>query len=254
MRDGYADLPIDLPCQRCIGCQRDKADAWGVRCYHESTLHTRNCFATFTYRDSCLPSGLVKADLQKLFKRMRKAGLIFRYFGVGELGERTRRPHYHVLFFGQDFRDGSEVVGYNQDDPYYYNQWLNGVWGKGHVTLAPAEPGSIFYTAGYMLKNADCPDAFQVMSRRPYIGYGWLDKYHDNIARLGHVVIEGRKHQVPRSYLARPEFALELDELRERRRAYARDISPEQRVERRTRARDIEANLHDRIRKQRGHL
>lgn len=245
MRSGWVDKPVDLPCGKCLGCLHDKARAWAIRCYHESTLHPHNCFATFTYDDEHLPPRLVKADLQQLFKRMRARGVKFRYFAAGEYGGQFGRPHYHVLFFGQDFLEGRQRLGVDGD--YYTNPFLSEVWGNGFHTIAPLEPGSVFYTTGYTLKNLGQDDCFHLASKRPYIGSGWLERYHDDIVRNGFVTIEGKKMPVPPSYLLRPEFALEFDALKDERSQYFRTMGDDKRAERRERLRGKETNLKARI-------
>lgn len=238
MRDGWADRPCDVPCGKCAGCVADKCSAWGVRCYHESLQHEQNSFVTLTYDDAHCPDSLRVDDLQKFFKRMRRRGVKFRYFGVGEYGSLTLRPHYHVLFFGQDFLGGAEHFG-----SYYLNPLVDEAWGQGFVTIAPAEHDSIFYTTGYALKNLDKPDVFQVCSRRPYVGRGWLQQYYDDIARNGFVTIGGQVMRVPASYLRRPELAFEFEELKETRREYVEGLTDEERWQKRAGARSKEINL-----------
>lgn len=241
LRDGYIDRPIDLPCGKCIGCLRDKANAWAVRCYHESTLHDRNCFVTLTYREEECPQRLRQSDLQRFFKRMRSRGVKLRYFACGEYGGRFGRPHYHALIFGQDFREGSIPLG--TAGQYYTAPLLDETWGHGFVTIGALEAGSAFYVAGYSLKNLGDEDAFHCASKRPYIGHGWLAKYHDDIVRNGFVTIGGKRFTVPRSYLDRPEFRFEFDELRESRRAHIEAQTPAQIVARRESARSREINM-----------
>lgn len=245
LHDGWSDRPVSLPCGKCLGCLADKARAWSVRCYHESTQHDQNCFVTLTYNDEHCPDQVNKKDLQDLFKRLRNEGLRFRYFACGEYGGRFGRPHYHVLFFGQDFLGHSRKLGLEGE--YYTNPLLDEVWGKGHVTIAPCEPGSVFYVAGYSLKNIGVGDAFALQSRRPYIGAGWLQKYHDDIVRNGFVVIEGKRVPIPPAYLKRPELSLEMEPLIESRREFVRTASPDEAVRRRECARAKELNLAARI-------
>lgn len=223
LRDGYCDRPVDLPCGKCVGCLKDRAEAWGVRCYHEASLHSQNCFATLTYRDPPPPE-LSKEDLRNFFKRLRNDGVRFRYFACGEYGSKTHRPHYHVLFFGQDFRGGAYGCG-----EYYVSPYLDNAWGLGNVMIAPAEAGAIFYTAGYQLKNLGDPDVFYVSSRRPAIGAKWLEAYWDDCVRCGFVTIDGRKHPIPGAYLRTKRFGVEFDPLRERRQAHIDALSGEQR-------------------------
>lgn len=246
LHSGYQDRPIDIPCGKCIGCLRDKATGWAIRCYHESIQHLRNSFVTLTYDEQHCPSAVSKRELQLLFKRMRKGGMKFRYFGAGELGSRTRRPHYHVLFFGEDFL--SDAVPFGANGEYYTSEKLSSYWGLGMAMCAPCEPASCFYTASYALKNLDDPDAFHISSRKPYLGHGWLSRYYDDISRNGFITIEGRKVAVPKSYLLRPEFALEFDQLKEKRKAYVNEMTPDQIVKRREAARGKETNMRAMVR------
>ena len=51
---GYADMPITLPCQQCIGCRLERSRQWAIRCMHEASLYDKNCFLTLTYSDDYL--------------------------------------------------------------------------------------------------------------------------------------------------------------------------------------------------------
>lgn len=241
LREGNPDSPLGIACGKCIGCQRDRANAWGIRCYHESLLHLQNSFVTLTYDNSHCPDRVKVDDLQKFLKRLRKMGLKFRYFGCGEHGGLTARPHYHVLFFGQDFLDWSfKPFGKNR---YYECPKLDEIWGMGHTLLAPMEPGSIFYTAGYQLKNLDDKDAFHVASKRPFIGAEFLKKHAEDVSNLGFIVINGKQMPIPKAYLLRDEYALEMDSVKEARRAHIEARTPEQTWQERTKARGRETNL-----------
>lgn len=172
-------------------------------------------------------------------------GFKFRYFANGEYGGKFGRPHYHVLFFGQDFLEGSYKVGL--DGKYYESPLLNEVWGNGNVTLAPLEPAAAFYVAGYSLKNLGHPDVFNLQSRKPFIGAGWLDKYYDDLVRNGFVTIDGRKFPIPLAYLRRPERAIDFEALVDSRREHIRTASPDEAARRRASHRGKEANLLGRI-------
>lgn len=114
---------VELPCGKCTGCQLAKARDWSVRCCHEAHGFIANCWITLTYNDECLPrfGTLVKSDLQKFFKRLRKRfvgkesvydkdveGNVvetrpIRFFACGEYGSKLDRPHYHSCIFNFDF-------------------------------------------------------------------------------------------------------------------------------------------------------
>jgi hypothetical protein len=186
------------------------------------------------------PEKLQVPHLQQFFKRVRARGFKLRYFACGEYGGKFGRPHYHALIFGEDFKSDAQPFG---SDGYYTSKAVASAWPHGFHTLAPVEPASVFYVAGYQLKNLGQSDTFHLASKRPYIGSGWLAKYHDDIVRNGFVTIDGNKHPVPPSYLLRPEFALEFDALKDSRREYVRTLPPEAADYRRAAARNRERNL-----------
>lgn len=157
----FRDLPPDsqwvglkLPCGSCIGCRRVYAQSWALRCYLENQNHRESTIATLTYADEELqarPSwertSLRKRDLQLCLKRLRKrlAGRVIRYFGTGEYGETTHRPHYHVLLFGLGMGD---------------RHHLGGAWSLGHTHVLPITPQGISYVAGYAAKKYGSPDPY----------------------------------------------------------------------------------------------
>ena len=93
-----------VPCGNCIGCRINRTSAWTLRLLAEQTQWKDCAFVTLTYDDEHLPtnSSLVKADVQKFFKRLRKAlgDRKIKYYCCGEYGEKTDRPHYHAIIFG----------------------------------------------------------------------------------------------------------------------------------------------------------
>lgn len=237
--DGWADRPLDLPCGKCPGCLQDRAGEWSVRAYHESLMHERNCFVTLTFTDEFLPSAAdgVKYELQCLFKRLRYHEARFRYAAVVERGETSKRLHAHVLFFGVDFMGGAEEISPGK----WFSPVINEAWGNGHALVMPMHTDAIFYTMGYQLKNLECPDTRFMMSRRPRIGHGWLEKYWEDCLK-GFVTVDGRKVSVPRVYLE-GSHAVELESVKDKRRAYIEAMSPEERWLKSSRRRGKEANI-----------
>lgn len=190
---------FQIPCGKCLACKSARANAWGVRMYHEASLHPQNCFLTLTYENP--PRTIVKRDLQLFFKRVRKHGLSLRYYAVGEYGDQTRRPHYHAAIFGHDFRGGS----FNINDQLYSSPVISRLWGLGQVAIADLSLDACMYIAGYVQKKAGDDDTFSLMSTRPGIGHAWLDKYHDDLARTGTVTVQGREYAIPPAYLRKLE-------------------------------------------------
>lgn len=177
------------PCGKCHGCRADQALAWSIRCLHESTFYQENSFLTLTFDDQHVPEKLEKKPLQDFFKRFRRDGTEVRYFACGELGGLTKRPHYHALIFGHDFREPGK------------RRKLLANWSNGFVSIDPLTPASVMYVCGYAQKKIEDPDeTFVVMSRNPGIGRDFLAAYSGDMQRTGHVVINGQKMPIPRRY------------------------------------------------------
>lgn len=216
------DYPDDrVACGQCLGCRLDHAKFWQNRCLMEMQDHVQTWFLTLTYDDDHLqevkrsyecfdwpdpdtgevrsvPCASLDLDcVQKWKKRLAKAwskrsDVPLRFFGCGEYGDSTHRPHYHFLVFGLDL-DESELIFYkhsrigNVTYPLYNCDWISDTWGKGHVVLAKGSYETAGYVARYVLKkrvgkdksfyaryNIDPP--FINMSRRPGIGLPYLDQ------------------------------------------------------------------------------
>lgn len=157
-----------FPCGQCDPCLISRTKVWSHRIYLESLKHAENSFVTLTQDDAHLPSdgSLSPLDLQLWLKRFRKAiaPKKIRYFAVGEYGDRTERPHYHLALFGC----GPE-----------YQTLVCETWGRGHVMLAELNISTAKYVAGYVTKKYGRQDLawlkgrhpeFTRMSNRPGIG------------------------------------------------------------------------------------
>lgn len=84
-------------------CRLNRRRLWTHRLLLEQLKHGDSCFLTLTYDEKHLPEGgsLVPKHAQDFLKRLRsKTNLKLRYYLVGEYGEDTERPHYHVALFG----------------------------------------------------------------------------------------------------------------------------------------------------------
>lgn len=132
-------------------------------------MHEHASFVTLTYNDERLPDGgtLVPRHLQLWLKRLRKnAGIRIRYFGVGEYGDKSWRPHYHIALFGLG-RGHADIIN---------DAWHDGFTDTRDLSLDLAQ-----YVAGYVVKKmtkADDPrldpgiyPEFARMSLRPGIGF-----------------------------------------------------------------------------------
>lgn len=195
---------LSLPCGKCFGCRKERAALWTLRIMHEASLHDENGFLTLTYDDENLPYGVVptlcKRDLQLLHKRARKSAS-YRYFGVGEYGGNTARPHYHLCTFGWLPKRTAQVTART-----WQSDELDALWKLGNCTVGEVTSASAAYVAGYVTKKLACQEDYVRDGRAPVfacmsngIGKGWFEKYHSDLDK-GYIVFNGRKTRIPRYY------------------------------------------------------
>lgn len=93
-----------VPCGQCKNCRINQSRIWANRILLEQRVHGESVFVTLTYDEKNLPKGgnLVKKHLQDYLKRLRYFvyPIKIRYFAVGEYGDKSMRPHYHLAIFG----------------------------------------------------------------------------------------------------------------------------------------------------------
>ncbi len=213
---GYVDMPVTVPCGRCILCRLETSRQWAMRCMHEASLHEENCFVTLTYRDEMLPEdgSLVKRDFQKFMKRLRARndGRRIRFYHVGEYGERSRRPHYHCLLFGFDFVDKVHWT-YRNGNEVWISKELEEVWPLGFSEIGSVTFESAAYCARYIVDKFKHKDAelvkahyggrepeYSTMSRRPGIGREWFEKFRCEVYANDSVIVRGREVRPPKYY------------------------------------------------------
>ena len=173
-----------FPCGQCLHCRVNQRRVWTARLCLEDQVNGPGLFHTLTYDEDNCPPLLVKADLQKYFKRLRKAGHAFRYFGVGEYGAKTRRPHYHVLFYR------SPDAKYHEWSPEFHLD-LDRKWPSGHTFTGNASRFSAAYCAGYVTKKASAEgqDAayseWILTSRNPALGIPACSHIADSLVNYG---------------------------------------------------------------------
>lgn len=204
------DMPLGLPCGKCVGCVQDRASEWALRCEHEARVHLHNWFITLTYSDEHVPPGgtLVKADLQNFWKRLRVEYDDVRYFACGEYGEQFERPHYHALVFGWLPRDLVSRPSIHGGELRHRSKDLERIWGLGRVDLAAFSPAAAQYVCNYVRKKSSSQahylgrlPEFQVMSRRPGIGSLFVRKFLTDIYPDGFVTRKGgSRRRAPRYY------------------------------------------------------
>lgn len=228
VHDGFADMPIEVPCGQCIGCRLERSRQWAMRCVHEASLYDDNCFITLTFNDDNLPDdgSLHKEDFQKFMKRLRK--LIYpqtvRYFHCGEYGEKFQRPHHHACLFNFDFLD-KELYTIRNGIKLFRSSTLETLWPFGFCTVGEVTFESAAYVARYCVKKVTGKKAgehygerqpeYTTMSRRPGIGKGFYENFKSDIFPHDYVVVSSGRRNItcrpPRYY----SNAFELEDEKE---------------------------------------
>lgn len=260
----HAGRVLQIPCGQCIGCRLEYSRQWANRCMLELPYHDQSWFVTLTYDDAHVPKTwtvdketgealspamtLRSRDLQLFLKLLRRhfPDDNIRFFGAGEYGTNSLRPHYHLIIFGLHLQDlvpyKSSVLGYQ-----YFNSdslsrcWINGSDGssRGYAVVGAVSWDTCAYVARYILKKQKGAAAslyadlgiepeFSRMSRKPGIGAQY---YHDHPEVMRYDKINVCTPSGGRSF-SHPQFLrrmYEIDdpagafELSERRRLNATD-------------------------------
>ena len=216
---------FNLPCGQCIGCRLNYSRQWAIRIMHEAEMHDQNCFITLTFDQANLekrsnPLSLDVSEYQRFMKRLRKRfGKNIRFFHCGEYGDKNKRPHYHAIIFGLDFKD--KKLWTNRDgNKLYTSEALQELWPYGFSTIGDVTFQSAAYVARYIMKKWKgdgaedhytrwCPltgegttvlPEYCTMSRMPGIGKTWLEKYKSDVYPHDYVVINNHKVKPPRYY------------------------------------------------------
>lgn len=192
---------------------------------HEVQFHAESSFLTLTYSPQSLPAdgSLQLRHLQLFLKRLRfaLAPKRVRFLACGEYGERTRRPHYHVLLFGHAFLSDRERFKLTErGDALYTSKSLDSYWKFGQCFIGALTFQSAGYVARYSLKKVtgdrakdhytvvdtatgevhELEPEFLVMSRNPGIGRRWFDAFKADIHPDDFVIVNGMKAPVPAYY------------------------------------------------------
>lgn len=196
------------PCGKCPACRINSKREWVVRMAHELKDWSHNAFVTLTYDDSALPANgsLDKQEIRKFLKRLRERldrlcnGRRFKYYLVGEYGEKRLRPHYHAILFGVDPSDIEHI---------------RHCWPYGFVRADPVDPGAIKYVVGYVQKKQMKEDGrewlsyhernvapvFSLVSSKPTIGATYFNERRTHIIlKRGYTLAFGCKTGLPRLF------------------------------------------------------
>lgn len=249
---------LQVPCGTCILCREEQSRQAAVRITHEATCHTENAFITPTYDEANIPpyGSLRYDDLTKFLKRLRKTYGPLRYYAVGEYGDKSLRPHYHICIFGHAFIENRVIV---QREPHlmWEQAALTKCWGLGRVRVGALTFETARYTASYVTKklrskqryvriDEESGELIAVEQPRAFmsdnLGKDWWIQYGHQLEDRDYVIINGQKQKPPRAYdrwlgEIKPQAVQKIKSVREEK---AKAQSPE---ENRARARNAHARV-----------
>lgn len=209
---------IEIPCGKCIGCRLAYSRSWADRCMLELQDHSEAWFVTLTYDDLSVPVNeyidsngeicesftLEKKAISIFMKALRQShesrfpGEKLRYFAAGEYGERTHRPHYHLIIYGLHLLD-NELSYWKSDERGYTlweSSWLKTIWkDRGRVIVGHVNWDTCAYTARYIMKKQNgltssiydkfnFEKEFTSMSTHPGIGKNYYERNRDSLYKF----------------------------------------------------------------------
>lgn len=202
-------------CGSCLPCKIKRRRTWTHRILLEASQSVDNAFITLTYSDETLPNSgsLIPEHLQLWLKKFRKAisPARVRFYAVGEYGDVSQRPHYHVVMFGYpNCLRGQSRMGLMP--PHLVTperkccrhcDLIARTWQLGGIFVGALEMKSAQYVAGYVMKkmtnmqderlNGRWPE-FARMSRNPGLGVGAMHDVADVLMRFN---LEASQSDVP---------------------------------------------------------
>lgn len=201
------NVPISVPCGRCIQCKKRKTSEWSFRLMQQDKTAYISSFVTLTYDTAHVPiskkgyMSVSKGDIQLFFKRLRKSlpNVQVIYFLAAEYGPQTFRPHYHCILFNAPAEN------------------IRRAWGAGDVHIGTVTGASVGYTLKYITKpgiiplhtNDDRQPEFRLMSKgigKEYLTKAMVSWYKNPLKMTERVYCNiegGKKISMPRYYKLR---------------------------------------------------
>lgn len=152
--------------------------------------------------DWATDGNVYRAQLDAFIKRFRKnTNMKIKYYGVGEYGTHTKRPHYHLIIFLK------VDVSIRLMQKEVARAWVEDKKEIGHIRVDLANEARLHYITKYHITKPftpkNCMPSFTCMSRRPFIGSDYVEKmrkHHEGNINNMYVSHFGKKQAMPRIY------------------------------------------------------
>lgn len=181
---------------------------------HEAQFWKTSSFITLTYKETPRNNSLSPEDARNFIRRLRdEISAPFKYYLVGEYGDKGDRPHYHALIFGYDFglyKNKESVTPELYNTTAIKSRELDTIWGLGHTSVGHLTYDSAAYCAQYAMKKINGPKSEQhyglrekefMRQSQDAIGKQYALKYAQEIINNNAVYANNIKHPIPRYYL-----------------------------------------------------
>lgn len=158
-----------------MACRRKHRRLWTARLLIEQLCHEHSSFVTLTYRDGLCPDELRPDHLRDFLKRLRRRvyPARLRFYGVGEYGTRSGRPHYHLALYGYPSCAGDPRLALGSSRLLKDGcqcapcSVVRKAWDFGHVLVGTLEQRSASYISRYVLKKMTRRDDMRLNGRYP---------------------------------------------------------------------------------------
>lgn len=186
--DAFTTVPAE--CRKCDECRQKWRMRWIGRLLAEEQTADSVWFLTLTFAGGYENEEayvLQYEVVQRLWKRLRKAGHRFRYVCVGEYGGERGRAHWHALIYWEG--PEPEVTAWNKR--IHWEFWEHGF---SQIERPRSKQGSAVYLLDYLNKDNVTKETLKY-SKVPQIGEAYCLEYARRHARQGLALFAGKpKH------------------------------------------------------------
>lgn len=140
-----------VSCSQCQACRvNKKREVVGRMILEQHGRPGYGSFVTLTYNDESLPGrNLRPKDLTNFLKRVRHPLGKVRFLAVGEYGEKSLRPHFHIIFFN--------IPNTEANYKLLESKWNYKKDPVGFIHMGDLNQATMDYTAGYCIKKMTNP-------------------------------------------------------------------------------------------------
>lgn len=165
-----------MPCRKCHQCVKFTRLEWANRMKMECFENVRPFFTTWTFAPDVYTNSEAdcKADIQRFWKKLRRAGHDLRYFTVIERGSQKHRLHGHSILWSKSLSALSGKRAFNI---------LKSVWGNGRIDMQQVRsPAGLNYVVKYLVKElSEEKQRNYQWSQKPMLGSAGLKYWEETI-------------------------------------------------------------------------